>query len=80
MSETSTPTPTPESPSTEALAAVEPQASFPVRLLYAVYGAMQADLGCLIGAIAFFVLIIGSAVFAAVLTPCTSAGGIPCSP
>jgi hypothetical protein len=41
---------------------------------------MQADLGCIIGAIAFFVLIIGSAVFAAQLTPCTSAGGIPCTP
>jgi len=80
MSETTTPTPTPEAPSTETPAADELQASFPIRLLYAVYGAMQADLGCLIGAIAFFLLIIGSAVFQAILTPCTSAGGIPCSP
>ncbi len=74
MSETTT------APETDTGAPEEPASSFPVRLLYAVYGAMSADLGCLIGAIAFFVLIIGSAVFAAQLTPCTSAGGIPCTP
>jgi hypothetical protein len=49
-------------------------------LLYAIYGAMMADLGCIIGAIGFLVLIILSAEFYAVLTPCTSAGGIPCAP
>jgi hypothetical protein len=76
MSETTTPAP----PETETTTVEEAPASFPVRLLYAVYGAMSADLGCLIGAIAFFALIIGSAVFAAQLTPCTSAGGIPCAP
>jgi hypothetical protein len=75
MSETTTPAP----PDTESSAPEEPQASAPVRLLYAVYGAMQADLGCLIGAIAFFLLIFLSAYFAAQLTPCTSAGGIPCA-
>ncbi len=81
MSETTTPTPTPEAPFPPTdTGADEAQSSFPVRLLYAVYGAMSADLGCIIGAIAFFALIIGSAVFAAQLTPCTSAGGIPCSP
>ncbi|MFY9614888.1 MAG: hypothetical protein WAT58_05760 [Candidatus Dormiibacterota bacterium] len=76
MSETTTPT-TPES---DTGTTEDAPSSFPVRLLYAVYGAMQADLGCIIGAIAFFALIIGSAVFAAQLTPCTSAGGIPCAP
>jgi hypothetical protein len=53
--------------------------SFPVRLAYAVYGALSADLGCLIGAIAFVLLIAASAYFAPQLTPCTSAGGIPCA-
>jgi hypothetical protein len=76
MSETTTPSPAP--PETETPVAEEPQASLPLRLLYAVFGAMQADLGCIIGAIAFFILIILSAVFYAQLTPCTSAGGIPC--
>ena len=82
MSEITTPTPKPEAPfpPTETDAAEDAQSSFPVRLLYAIYGAMHADLGCIIGAIAFFLLIIGSAVFQAALTPCTSAGGIPCSP
>ena len=56
------------------------QSSFPVRLGYAIYGAMSADFGCLIGAIAFFVLIAASAYFAPQITPCTSAGGIPCAP
>jgi hypothetical protein len=41
---------------------------------------MSADLGCIIGAIAFFVLIAASAYFAPQITPCTSAGGIPCAP
>jgi hypothetical protein len=53
--------------------------SFLVRLAYAVYGALSADLGCLIGAIAFVLLIAASAYFAPQLTPCTSAGGIPCA-
>jgi hypothetical protein len=53
--------------------------SFLVRLGYAVYGALSADLGCLIGAIAFVLLIAASAYFAPQLTPCTSAGGIPCA-
>ena len=53
--------------------------SYPVRLGYAVYGALQADMGCLLGAIGFVVLIALSVVFAAQLTPCTSAGGIPCA-
>jgi hypothetical protein len=56
-----------------------PQSSFPVRLAYAVYGAMSADLGCIIGALAFFILIYLSFQFAPQLTPCTSAGGIPCA-
>jgi hypothetical protein len=56
------------------------QSSFPARLGYAIYGAMSADFGCLIGAIAFFVLIAASAYFAPQITPCTSAGGIPCAP
>ena len=55
------------------------QSSFPVRLAYAVYGAMSADLGCIIGALAFFILIYLSFQFAPQLTPCTSAGGIPCA-
>jgi len=54
--------------------------SFIVRLGYAVYGAMSADLGCIIGAVAFFLLIYLSAQFYAQITPCTSAGGIPCAP
>jgi len=49
-------------------------------LLYAVYGAMSVDFGCLVGAIAFFLLVFLSAYFAPQLTPCTSAGGIPCAP
>ena len=48
-------------------------------LLYAIYGAMMVDFGCLIGAAGFVVLVILSAVFAANITPCTSAGGIPCA-
>ena len=53
--------------------------SFLVRLGYAVYGALSADLGCLLGAIVFVLLIAASAYFAPQLTPCTSAGGIPCA-
>lgn len=49
-------------------------------LLYAIYGAMAADLGCIIGAAGFVVLIVLSVVFASAITPCTSAGGIPCAP
>jgi hypothetical protein len=58
----------------------EPVSSYPIRLAYAVYGALNADLGCLIGAIAFVILIYLSVAFAPQLTPCTSAGGIPCAP
>jgi hypothetical protein len=60
-----------------------PEAPAPSRgegLLYAVYGAMSADFGCIIGAIGFFLLVGLSAYFAPQLTPCTSAGGIPCAP
>jgi hypothetical protein len=49
-------------------------------LLYAIYGAMSADLGCIIGAVAFILLVVASAYFAPQITPCTSAGGIPCAP
>ncbi len=56
------------------------QSSFPVRLGYAIYGAMSADVGCILGALVFFLLIIASAYFAPQITPCTSAGGIPCAP
>ena len=49
-------------------------------LLYALYGAMSVDFGCMVGAIAFFLLVFLSAYFAPQLTPCTSAGGIPCAP
>ena len=48
-------------------------------LLYALYGAMMVDLGCIIGAAGFVLLVVLSAVFAANITPCTSAGGIPCA-
>jgi hypothetical protein len=48
-------------------------------LLYAIYGALTVDFGCIIGAAGFVVLVILSAVFAANITPCTSAGGIPCA-
>ena len=77
MSETSTPT----AGAGEEAGAVDeaPQSSFLVRLGYAVYSAMSADLGCIIGALAFFILIYLSFQFAPQLTPCTSAGGIPCA-
>ena len=48
-------------------------------LLYAIYSAMAVDFGCIIGAAGFVILVILSAVFAANITPCTSAGGIPCA-
>ncbi|MGI8607952.1 MAG: hypothetical protein ACR2MY_01800 [Candidatus Dormibacteria bacterium] len=48
-------------------------------LLYGLYGAMMADFGCIIGAAGFVLLVVLSAVFAANITPCTSAGGIPCA-
>ena len=48
-------------------------------LLYAIYGAMAADFGCIIGALGFLILIVLSVVFASAITPCTSAGGIPCA-
>lgn len=78
MSETTeAPAPAPEAgagePETE-------RGSYIWRLIFAVYGAMQADFGCLLGAIGFVLLIVLSAVFAPQLTPCTSAGGIPCAP
>ncbi|MFN2464205.1 MAG: hypothetical protein ABR573_09935 [Candidatus Dormibacteria bacterium] len=65
--------PTPPAP-------VEGRTSAARGLLYAIYGAMSADFGCLIGAFAFFLLVFLSAYFAPQLTPCTSAGGIPCAP
>ncbi|MEA2684218.1 MAG: hypothetical protein QOK05_2546 [Chloroflexota bacterium] len=49
-------------------------------LMYAIFGAMSADLGCIIGALAFVLLVAASAYFAPLITPCTSAGGIPCAP
>ncbi len=77
MSETpAQPAGTDQDPGTDGVAQ---QSSFPVRLAYAVYGAMSADLGCIIGALAFFILIYLSFQFAPQLTPCTSAGGIPCA-
>ena len=72
-------TPAPTSPPAEPADLSNPEA-FPVRLMYAVVGALNADLGCVIGAIAFLVLIAASAIFATAITPCTSAGGIPCAP
>ncbi len=74
-------TPTPAAGAGEETGAGEEveQSSFLVRLGYAVYGAMSADLGCIIGALAFFILIYLSFQFAPQLTPCTSAGGIPCA-
>ena len=66
-------------PQTPEQASAEPESGYLLRLAYAVYGAMSADLGCIIGAVAFVLLIAGSAIFAAQLTPCTSAGGIPCA-
>ena len=57
-----------------------PPSNFFIRLGYAVYGALSADFGCVIGALAFFILIYLSFQFAPQLTPCTSAGGIPCAP
>jgi hypothetical protein len=54
--------------------------NFFIRLGYAVYGALSADFGCVIGALAFLILIYLSFQFAPQLTPCTSAGGIPCAP
>jgi hypothetical protein len=53
--------------------------SWLVRLAYGVFGALSADLGCIIGAAGFVILIVLSVVFAAQITPCTSAGGIPCA-
>jgi hypothetical protein len=78
MSET--PTPAADAGQTADTDNAVAQSSFPVRLGYAIYGAMSADLGCIIGAIVFFVLILASAYFAPQITPCTSAGGIPCAP
>jgi hypothetical protein len=75
MSETTTPT----SPDTRTDATQEPSGSFPLRLWLAVLAAFQADLGCVIGAFFWFALMAGSYFFAAQLTPCTSAGGIPCA-
>jgi|GraSoiStandDraft_13_1057314.scaffolds.fasta_scaffold11851_3 hypothetical protein len=72
MSETPTPADQPPEP-------VPGGPSAPVALLYGIAAAFQQDLGCVIGAAIFFALIIGSVVFAAQLTPCTSAAGIPCS-
>ena len=71
MSESTSPAPDQAPP--------QPESGYLLRLAYAVYGAMSADLGCIIGAVAFILLIVGSAIFAAQLTPCTSAGGIPCA-
>jgi hypothetical protein len=68
------PVPAPDGPTT---AGEQPSAGR--GLLYAVYGAMAADFGCIIGAVGFIVLIVLSVVFAPQITPCTSAGGIPCA-
>jgi hypothetical protein len=64
---------------TEEVPAEGSSEAFPVRLMYAVYAALAVDAGCIIGAIVFILLIVASAVFAPQLTPCTSAGGIPCA-
>jgi hypothetical protein len=81
---TETPTPTSQPGGAAAGDAGGDQAAQPsnffIRLGYAVYGALSADFGCVIGALAFFVLIYLSFQFAPQLTPCTSAGGIPCAP
>jgi hypothetical protein len=81
MSETPTPAPNRTLPEVADPTAVDRgrPSSFLVRLGYAVYGALSADLGCLLGAIVFVLLIAASAYFAPQLTPCTSAGGIPCA-
>ena len=68
-----------EAPSTPPSEATEPQGSRATGLMYAIFAAMQADLGCIIGAAGCILLIVLSAVFAAQITPCTSAGGIPCA-
>lgn len=79
-------TPTPASEQTGGSApggttgATAQPSNFLVRLGYAVYGALSADFGCVIGALGFFILIYLSFQFAPQLTPCTSAGGIPCAP
>ena len=79
-------TPTPASEQTGASAGdsatgdTAQPSNFLVRLGYAVYGALSADFGCVIGALGFFILIYLSFQFAPQLTPCTSAGGIPCAP
>ena len=78
MSET--PTPAADAGEAAGTEGTGSQSSFPVRLGYAIYGAINADLGCVIGAVAFFLLIAASAYFAPQITPCTSAGGIPCAP
>ena len=69
-------------PATETTEVTDPSnpASFLSRLTYGVMAAITVDLGCVIGAIGFIILIALSAIFATQLTPCTSAGGIPCSP
>lgn len=60
-------------------APVQPEQSGLRGLLYAVYAAMSVDMGCIIGAVVFIALIAASAIFSAAITPCTSAGGIPCA-
>jgi hypothetical protein len=82
MSETPTPSsqPTGTAPGDATTADSAPPTNFFIRLGYAVYGAISADFGCVIGALAFFILIYLSFQFAPQLTPCTSAGGIPCAP
>ena len=74
MTESTTPGPTEDLDPESA-----PPQSYPVRLAYAVYAAMTADIGCIIGAVVFVVIIFLTVYFAPQLTPCTSAGGIPCS-
>ena len=72
-----------DAPDAQAVDHVEPGGagdSPAMRLAYAVFGAITADLGCIIGAAGFVLLIVLSVVFATQLTPCTTAGGIPCSP
>jgi hypothetical protein len=78
MSET--PTPPSDSGQVADTDTVGAPSNFFVRLGYAIYGAASADFGCIIGALVFFLLIYLSAAFYAQITPCTSAGGIPCAP
>jgi hypothetical protein len=78
MSESASPGAPGDQPA-EPAAAEDANQPYPLRLAYAVYSAMMVDLGCILGAIAFVLLLLFTVVFATQLTPCTSAGGIPCT-